>query len=63
MSGTRLNVRLNGHEVETLLGQLCVRYGFCLPPLAIERLSTDPPTSVEEFTEAALIAEGYGYSK
>jgi hypothetical protein len=31
--------------------------------MEIERLVASPPTSVTEFTEAALVAEGYGFTK
>ena len=46
-------------EVRGLLSQLCITLGFCLPPLAIERLATSPPDDSDEFTEAVLVADGY----
>jgi hypothetical protein len=46
-----------------VLAALCIEHGFCLPPMEIERLVASPPTSVTEFTEAALVAEGYGFTK
>jgi len=42
---------------------LCTRYGFCLSPTEIERLAASPPTDIDKFTEAALVAEGYGFTK
>jgi hypothetical protein len=50
-------------EVQGLLSRLCIEYGFCLPPVEIEKLGVSPPTTIDEFTEAALVAEGYGFAK
>jgi hypothetical protein len=47
-------------EVRALLAQLCVKLGFCLPPVEIERFAASPPGDSDEFTEAVLVAEGYG---
>jgi hypothetical protein len=55
-----LKVHLDPTEVRGLLSQLCVRLGFCLPPVEIERLATSPPEDSDEFTKAVLVAEGYG---
>lgn len=45
-------------EAEKLLGILCVKYGFCLPPLWRARLRDCPPRSVEKFTDTVFHAEG-----
>ena len=45
-------------EAEKLLGVLCVKYGFCLPPLWQARLQTCPPKSVAKFTDTLFHAEG-----
>lgn len=58
-----LRVQLDPIEVEEVLSRLCIRFGFCLPPKEIDYLCLNPPTGIEEFTEAALVAEGYGYSR
>ena len=58
-----ISARLDPHEVEVVLHRLCIRFGFCLPPAEIEKLAQNPPTGVDEFTEAALVAEGYGFTK
>lgn len=50
-------------EVRGLLSRLCIEYGFCLPPIEIEKLAASPPTDIDDFTEAALVAEGYGFTK
>jgi hypothetical protein len=55
-----IKARLDPAEVQGLLSELCVRLGFCLPPLEIERLAASPPDDSDEFTEAVLIIEGYG---
>jgi hypothetical protein len=54
---------LEPDEVRGLLSRLCITYGFCLPPVEIERLAASPPTDIDEFTKAALVAEGYGFTK
>jgi hypothetical protein len=55
-----ITAHLEPAKVRALLSQLCVKLGFCLPPLEIERLATSPPEDSDEFTEAVLVAEGYG---
>jgi hypothetical protein len=45
-------------RVEALLWDICVRYGFCLPPDQQEALIAAPPTDVDSFVDAILIAEG-----
>ena len=58
-----VEVRLEPDEVRVLLDRLCIKFGFCLPPAEIEKLAASPPTGVDEFTEAALVADGYGFTK
>jgi hypothetical protein len=45
-------------EAEAVLGTLCVKYGFCLPPLWHARLIDCPPKSVAKFTDTVFHAEG-----
>lgn len=54
---------LEPDEVRALLSRLCIEYGFCLPPAEIEKLACSPPTDIDEFTQTALVAEGYGFTK
>lgn len=54
---------LQPDEVRALLSQLCTRFGFCLPPVEIEKLAASPPTDIDGFAAAALVAEGYGFTK
>ena len=44
--------------LEALLDQLCVVFGFCLPPNAKAALRTSPPEGVHAFTDAVITAEG-----
>jgi len=41
-----------------LLNALCVELGYCLPSKEQQKIIADPPTSVEEFMDAVLVAEG-----
>lgn len=45
-------------EAEKLLDVVCVKYGFCLPPLWRARLQSCPPRSVAKFTDTMFHAEG-----
>jgi hypothetical protein len=45
-------------EAEIVLGRLCVKYGFGLPPLWHARLRDCPPKSVAKFTDTVFHAEG-----
>jgi len=41
-----------------LLGVLCVRLGFCLPPDDWNRLVDEPPPDADDFTDQVFEAEG-----
>jgi hypothetical protein len=45
-------------NVESLLDELCVDLGFCLPPDERLRLQDAPPRDVDAFTDAVFVAEG-----
>ena len=45
-------------EAEKVLGILCIKYGFCLPPLWHARLRDCPPRSIAKFTDTVFHAEG-----
>jgi hypothetical protein len=49
---------LNDNELESLFSTLCIDLGFCLPPDEYARLRENPPTDINDFTEAIFIAEG-----
>ena len=49
---------LSAAEVASLLSTLCVRLGFCLPPVESERLCRVVPESIDAFTDAVFTAEG-----
>lgn len=53
---------LDANEVEALLGDLCMRLGFCLPPDEYQRLAALPPTDINGFTDAVFVAEGLNSS-
>ncbi|TKB68344.1 MAG: hypothetical protein E8D47_02475 [Nitrospira sp.] len=46
-------------EARRVLGVLCSKYGFCLPPLWNARLEKNPPRSVAKFTDTVFRAEGF----
>lgn len=50
--------RQAGSVIESLLYELCVEQGFCLPPPEQERLLASPPPTVDEFTDAVFVVEG-----
>lgn len=45
-------------EAEKVLSILCIKYGFCLPPLWYARLRDCPPRSIAKFTDTVFYAEG-----
>src|SRR4051812_35951448 len=49
---------ISEREAWKLLEVLCVKYGFCLPPLWQARLEKNPPRSIDKFTDAVFHAEG-----
>jgi hypothetical protein len=49
---------LSAEGVGSLLDELCVSLGFCLPAEARRRLAHDPPETVDAFAAAVLRAEG-----
>ncbi len=53
-----MSTKLSSRQVELLLEELCVVLGFCLPPAANAQLMADPPTGLDEFTDAVIRAEG-----
>ena len=49
---------LSAEAVGSLLDELCVTLGFCLPAEARRRLAHDPPATIDAFAAAVLRAEG-----
>lgn len=45
-------------EVDVLLGHLCIKLGFCLPPDDIEQLSNEPPEDPLQFVDEVFRREG-----
>ena len=54
----REGATLTVEESEAVLGILCIKYGFCLPPDAYDSLADFPPTTPGAYVEAVVIAEG-----
>jgi hypothetical protein len=48
---------LSDQAIDSLLDDLCVELGYCLPPNARTIVRTDAPTTLEAFSEAVLRAE------
>ncbi len=42
-----------------LLYDVCVTWGFCLPPADADRIATSSNLSAEQFAEEVLLAEGF----
>jgi hypothetical protein len=51
--------RPDGSWIEGLLYELCVGLGDCLPPAEEEALRDSPPETVDEFTDAVLLIQGF----
>jgi hypothetical protein len=51
-------MKMHSTRVATLLYELCVELGFCLPAAAERRLKENPPTDVEEFADVIFLEEG-----
>ena len=49
---------LDQSEVKSLLDDLCIGYGFCLPSEEHDKLLANPPQDVIAFVDAVFIAEG-----
>jgi hypothetical protein len=45
-------------DAAKLLNDLCAQLGYCLPPDDQQRIISDPPASVDAFTDAVIVAEG-----
>mgnify|MGYP003395920024 CR=1 FL=1 len=51
-------VILSEAETSKLLDTLCVKLGFCLPPLERKRIEDAPPEDARGFTDAVFTGEG-----
>jgi len=45
-------------ELDYLLYDLCVNWGFCIPPVSAEQISKNSFWNASEFAEAVISAEG-----
>jgi hypothetical protein len=53
--GSSLEARLSH-----LLYELCVDWGFCIPPADVERIASTKTRTADQFAYAVLTAEGFG---
>ncbi|HQW29724.1 MAG TPA: hypothetical protein PK529_11100 [Verrucomicrobiales bacterium] len=53
-----MSFQLSPVQVEAILYDLCVVFGFCLPPDEQARLRELPPNEVDAFTDTVIRAEG-----
>ncbi|RSN51860.1 hypothetical protein DMH08_29760 [Actinomadura sp. WAC 06369] len=56
--GTVSAQQLPPEDVASLLRDLCIELGFCLPPEDHAALCASPPPDADAFTEAVFRAEG-----
>lgn len=47
---------LNPDEVKSLLSDLCIKFGFCLPPEKEIRLRKKPPEDIDAFTDQVIFS-------
>jgi hypothetical protein len=50
--------RLTVQQTESLLGELCVKLGYCLAPADFAAVVADPPTDPQAFAELVMKLEG-----
>jgi len=53
-----LEIVLGQKPRERLLNDLCVKYGFCLPPEGYDKILDEPPTELSEFVDLVFSLEG-----
>ena len=58
MSRRRPSKAKRGSRAEVALSELCVRFGYCIPPDAAEAILANPPADAEALVDAVLLAEG-----
>lgn len=56
--GFQERVRLSEAAATQLLLDLCVKFGFCLPPRQQSRLRKNPPANIERFARTVYFVEG-----
>jgi hypothetical protein len=50
-------VVLPPERVQELLGELCVKLGFCLHSVAQHRIANSPPSTIDRFTDVVFSEE------
>ena len=46
------------NEIKSLLDELCIELGFCLPPEAIDKITSKRRFEADQFTREVILAEG-----
>jgi hypothetical protein len=54
-------VLLPPERVDELLGELCVKLGFCLHSVAQKRIVNNPPRTIDRFTDVVFSEEGVDF--
>ena len=52
------SVTKRGSRAEAALSDLCIRWGYCIPPDAADALLENPPADAEAFADIVLVADG-----
>jgi hypothetical protein len=47
-----------GSRAEAALSELCVRFGYCIPPEAAQAILAQPSADADAFLDAVIVAEG-----
>ena len=55
---TKIEIALSPGRVAAMLYELCLKYGYCLPPEANQRLENDPPRTIDGFLDEVARVEG-----
>ena len=50
-------------SIDGLFWDICVDFGFCLPPDGYERIRANPPETVVDFVDAVYLEEGLAGDK
>jgi hypothetical protein len=58
MSGRHPSGSTRGSCAEAALSELCIKWGYCIPPVAAQAILADPPADADAFLDAVIVAEG-----
>jgi hypothetical protein len=49
--------RTGGSCADAALSELCIQFGYCIPPEAADAMLANPPPDADAFVDAVLVAE------